>query len=215
MSGPVRVVLVDDHDLVREGLVRLLTAVDEGIAVVGEAGGVEEALAEVAAAEPDLVLLDLRLGQGSGLEVAQRLRAAGNPVAILVLSAHTSASSLRAALAAGAGGFLLKSISGVELAQGIRRCVAGETVIDEEFVSEVLDSLGRGVGVGQAEVTPREREVLELVAAGSSTAQIAGRLGVSPRTVQKHVENLLRKLEAGDRAELVSQAYRRELLGWG
>lgn len=213
MSGTVRVVLVDDHDLVREGLARLLAAVDVGIVVVGEAGGVEEALEEVAAREPDLVLLDLRLGEGSGLEVAQRLRAAGNCVAILVLSAHTSASSLRAALAAGADGFLLKSISGAELAEGIRRCVDGDTVIGEEFVPKLLDSLGRGVGVGQAELTPREREVLELVAAGSSNTGIAEQLGVSSRTVQKHVQNLLRKLEAGDRAELVSQAFRRELLG--
>lgn len=213
MSGPVRVVLVDDHDLVREGLVRLLTAVDEGIVVVGEAAGVGDALEEVAKHEPDLVLLDLRLGEGWGLEVAERLRAAGNGVAILVLSAQTSASTLRSALAAGADGFLLKSISGAELAEGIRRCVAGETVIGEAFVPKLVDSLGRGVGVGQAELTPREREVLELVAGGSSNAEIAERLGVSVRTVQKHLQHLLRKLDAGDRAELVSQAYRRELLG--
>ena len=212
MSGPVRVVLVDDHDLVREGLARLLAAVDEDLAVVGEAGGVVEALEVVAATEPDIVLLDLRLGEGSGLEVAQQLRAAGNRVAILVLSAQTSASSLRAALAAGADGFLLKSISGAELAEGIRRCVAGETVIGEEFVPKLLDSLGRGVGVGQAELTDREREVLELVAAGSSNTEIAECLEVSVRTVQKHVQHLLGKLDAGDRAELVSQAYRRELL---
>lgn len=213
MSGPVRVVLVDDHDLVREGLARLLTAVDEGIVVVGEAAGVSDALDEVAERGPDLVLLDLRLGEGSGLEVAERLRAAGNEVAILVLSAHTSASALRSALAAGADGFLLKSISGAELAEGIRRCVAGETVIGEAFVPKLVDSLGRGVGVGQAELTPREREVLELVAGGSTNAEIAERLGVSARTVQKHLQHLLRKLDAGDRAELVSQAYRRELLG--
>lgn len=212
MSAQIRVVLVDDHDLVREGL-RSLLGRYEDIVVVGESGTVEDAVAEVAQRAPDLVLLDLRLGQGSGVEVAERLRAGGSSARILVLSVHDTSRHLREALAAGADGYLLKSTSGAALADGIRKCAAGETVIGEEFVPKLLDEVSRGVPLGAAEVTARERQVLELVSEGLGNRELAERLEVSVRTAQKHVENLFKKLGVHDRTELVSQAFRRGLLG--
>ncbi len=211
-TDPIRVVLVDDHDLVREGL-RSLLGRFEGIEVVGEAGGVDAAVTEVQRVAPDLVLLDLRLGAGSGIEVATRLRKAGSTVRILVLSVHDESRNLRESLAAGADGYLLKSTSGTALADGIRKCVAGETVIGEEFVPKLLDDAIRGVPPGAAEVTAREQQVLELVSQGLGNRELAGALHVSVRTAQKHVENLFKKFGVHDRTELISQAFRRGVLG--
>ena len=133
MSDRIRVVIVDDHALVREGLGSLLTQFDD-IEVVGEAGTVAAGLEVIGETEPDLVLLDLRLGDESGVDLARRLRAQGSDVTILMLSIHDTSRNLREALAAGADGYLLKSVGGQDLAQGIRKAVAGETVIGQEFV---------------------------------------------------------------------------------
>lgn len=212
MSDRIRILLVDDHDLVREGL-RSLLGRFEDIEVVGEAGTVDAAVGEVERLAPDLVLLDLRLGDRSGVEVAETVRAAGHPARILVLSVHDTSRNLRDALAAGADGYLLKSTSGTALADGIRKCVAGETVIGEEFVPKLLDDVSRGVPLGATEVTAREQQVLELVSEGLGNRELAERLDVSVRTAQKHVENLFKKLGVHDRTELISQAFRRGLLG--
>lgn len=208
----ITVVIVEDHDLVREGLRSVLSRFDD-IQVVGEAGAVEEALRAVEDAQPQLVLLDLRLGGEDGSEVARRLRAAGSAVRILVLSVHDTSRHLREALAAGADGYLLKSVTGSVLAEGIRGAVAGQTVIGQEFVPKLLEDASRGVPMGKAELTPREEEVLELVADGLSNREIAERLGISTRTAQKHLENLFKKLGVHDRTELVTHAFRRGMLG--
>jgi two-component system, NarL family, response regulator DevR len=212
MIEPVSVVLVDDHDLVREGLRSLLSTFDD-LTVVGEAGSVDEALQVVTDARPDLVLLDLRLGDEDGSEVARRLRARGDGVRILVLSVHDTSRHLREALAAGADGYLLKSVTGEALARGIRDAAAGETVIGHEFVTRLLEDATRGAPAGQPTLTPREKEVLELISEGRSNRGIAEELGMSVRTAQKHVESLFKKLGVHDRTELVAQAFRRGLLG--
>ena len=208
----ISVVIVDDHGLVREGLVSLLSRFDD-IAVVGEAGTVDEALAVVGEHAPDLVLLDLRLGEEDGAEVARRLRAGGSRTTILVLSVHDSSRNLREALAAGADGYLLKSVGGEDLAKGIRAAVAGETVIGQEFVPKLLEDAQRGVPLGRPEITAREQQVLELVADGLGNKEVADRLGISARTAQKHLENLFKKFKVHDRTELVAHAFRRGLLG--
>lgn len=212
MSDVIRVVLVDDHALVREGLRSLLDAQDD-INVVGEAGAVEEALRVVDDGDPDLVLLDLRLGEEAGVEVARRLREAGSTVKILMLSVHDTSRNLREALAAGADGYLLKSVVGEELVHGIRRAMAGETVIGQEFVPKLIEDAQRGTPFGEPEVTAREQQVLELVASGHGNKEIAEELGISARTAQKHLENLFRKFSVHDRTELVAQAFRRGMLG--
>ena len=120
---------------------------------------------------------------------------------------------LREALAAGADGYLLKSVAGADLAAGIRNAVAGETVIGQEFVPKLLEDAQRGVPMGQPDVTKREQEVLELVAEGMANREIAEQLGISARTAQKHLENLFKKFSVHDRTELVAHAFRRGLLG--
>ncbi|MGI9015865.1 MAG: response regulator [Euzebya sp.] len=212
MSDTIEVVIVDDHSLVREGLQSLLSRYPD-IEVVGEAGGVEDALEVIAASKPDLVLLDLRLGEEEGVAVARRLRSMGSQVTVLMLSVHDSSRHLRDALAAGADGYLLKSVAGEDLAAGIRSAVAGETVIGQEFVPKLLEDAQRGMPMGQPDVTSREREVLELVAEGLGNRQIAIRLEISARTAQKHLENLFKKFGVHDRTELVAHAFRRGLLG--
>ncbi len=212
MTETIRVVIVDDHSLVREGLQSLLGQYED-IDVVGEASTVEEAVAVVGESEPDLVLLDLRLGDEEGVEVARRLRASGSTVTIMMLSVHDTSRNLREALAAGADGYLLKSVAGADLAAGIRSAVAGETVIGQEFVPKLLEDAQRGVPMGRPDVTTREQEVLELVAEGMGNRQIAEQLGISARTAQKHLENLFKKFEVHDRTELVAHAFRRGLLG--
>jgi DNA-binding NarL/FixJ family response regulator len=212
MSDTSSVVLVDDHALVREGLRRVLEQHDD-LRVVGEAATVKQAVQVIESTKPDLVLLDLRLGEEDGADVARTLRAAGNAVKILVLSVHDTSRHLRDALAAGADGYLLKSVTGTALAAGIRDALAGETVIGQEFVPKLLEETVRGTGPGRTEVTGREHEVLELVAEGLGNRDLAERLGISTRTAQKHVENLFKKLGVHDRTELVARAFRQGLLG--
>jgi DNA-binding NarL/FixJ family response regulator len=207
-SEPTHVVIVDDHDLVREGL-RTVLSQHADMLVVGEAGTVDDAVAVVHSNQPDLVLLDLRLADQNGVEVARRLRAEHSSVKVLVLSVHDSARHLREALAAGADGYLLKSVKGDVLVDGIRKAVAGETVIGEEFVPKLLADAALSGG----DLTPREQQVLELVAEGLNNRAIAEELGTSLRTVHKHVERLLSKLGVADRTEAVAQAFRRGLLG--
>lgn len=208
----IRAVLVDDHLLVRQGLRSLLERVHD-IDIVGEAGTVEDAVCLVQREQPHIVLLDLMLGDEDGTEVARRLRAGGSDVRILMLSVHDTSRHLRDALAAGADGYLLKSVGGDVLADGIRAAVAGETVIGHEFVPKLLEDARRGPVADDSTLTEREREVLELVAEGFANREVAERLGISTRTAQKHVENLFRKVGAHDRTELVTKAFRRGLLG--
>ena len=211
-AAVIRVLLVEDHDVVREALRSLLSQHDD-IHVVGEEGAATGAVEACERLEPDLVLLDLRLGDGSGVDVARRIRELECAARILVLSVHDASRDLREALSAGADGYLLKSTTGKSLVEGIRRCVAGETVIGEEFLPKLLDDISRGHSDGLAEISGREHEVLELVAEGMANRDIAEFLGISMRTAQKHVEHLFKKLEVNDRTELVSQAFRRGLLG--
>jgi DNA-binding NarL/FixJ family response regulator len=212
LPEPIGVVIVDDHSLVRDGLRSLLEQQGD-IRVVGEAGTVDDAVRTVLGTDPDLVLLDMRLGEEEGVTVARRLRAEGSTATILVLSVHDTSRHLREALAAGADGYLLKSVGAEELAAGIRSAVRGETVIGQEFVPKLLEDAQRGVPLGQPDVTAREQEVLALVADGLANREIAEQLGISARTAQKHLENLFKKFAVHDRTELVAHAFRRGLLG--
>ena len=211
MGERTEIVIVDDHDLVRKGLRTVLSQHDD-LLVVGEAGTVDHAVEVVHASAPDLVLLDLRLADESGVEVARRLQAEASPVKVLVLSAHDSPKHLRDALAAGAVGYLLKNVSGNDLADGIRKAVAGEMVIGPEFVARLLEDATREEAPVE-ELTGREHEVLTLAANGHSDREIAALLGISPRTAQKHLENVFRKLGVRDRVGAVAAALRRGLLG--
>lgn len=203
-SSELRLVVVDDHELVREGLRSMLTS-QRGIAVVGTAGDMPAALDLVEATEPDVLLLDLRLGESSGAEVARQLRENGSSVTILVLSAHDAPADLREALQAGVNGYVLKSSTVSELVDAVRRAHAGETVISTDFVPKLVDQMRSGEPTDMA-ITPRELQVLQCVARGHSNRAVAGQLGMSIRTAQKHIENLFKKFSVHDRRDLVDRA---------
>ncbi len=207
-----RVIVVDDHVLVREGLRSILDDTDD-LEVVATAGTVDDALSAVERAAPDVLLLDLALGEEDGLDVVRRLRAGGSGVGVLVLSAHDTPQHLREALAAGASGYLVKSSTVEVLAGGVRGIAAGETVIGEEFVPKLLADASHRTASGRPEITDREREVLALVAEGLGNRAIGEQLGIASRTAQKHVENLFRKFAVHDRTQLVTKAFRAGLIG--
>lgn len=206
---PVRVVLVDDHTVVRQALRSLLDATID-VEVSGEAGALGEALDVVQRSHPDVLLLDLRLGEEDGLELARTCREKMSDVRILMLSAHGSSQQLHDAFAAGADGYLLKGATAAQLVDGLRRTARGETVVDPSFVPALLESMQAGPGLGP--LTAREIELLAMVADGLTPQVAANRLGITVRTVQKHLENMHRKLGVTSRAELVQQAFRRGLL---
>lgn len=210
-DGPVRVVLVDDHALVREGLRSVLDHFDD-IVVCDEADNSDAAVKAVAAHEPDVVVLDLKLHDEDGVAVIGALAAQGLTPAVLVLSIHDEPDRVRDVLRAGARGYLLKSVRPEELAAGIRLVAAGRWAIGEHFVDMLVDAFIGAVPLGLPPVTPRESEVLRLLAEGLANRAVADRLGISTRTAQKHVENLFKKFNVHGRRDLITVAGRSGLL---
>lgn len=203
---PIRVLVVDDHRVVREGTRRILEAA--GFEIVGEAGTGEEALEAVAESRPDVVLADVRLPGMTGIELTAALREAHPATKVLVLSAYANPAYARAALKAGAVGYLVKTASDDELAVAVRSASLGTTVLDSRVSSELMSEAG---GAPQI-VTEREREVIGLVVAGLANKAVAMRLQVSPRTVDAHLAHLFTKLAISSRAELVAWAARHGML---
>jgi DNA-binding NarL/FixJ family response regulator len=208
----VRVLVVDDQMVVREGLSTLLGLLD-GITVVGAAADGAEALRLVAEREPDVVLLDLHMPGLSGVDVAEELRRRGDRARVVVLTTYSDDEWVFAALRAGARGFLTKDASAQEIADAIRTVVAGEAQLHPSVQRRVLEALARAdppeaPDAASSALTPRERDVLRLIASGRSNAEIARELVVSSATVKTHVNHLLAKTECRDRAQLVRFAFR-------
>jgi DNA-binding NarL/FixJ family response regulator len=203
----LRVVLVDDHALVREGLRSVLTAFDD-LDIVADADNTDAAIKAVLTHRPDVVLLDLQLHDEDGIDVVRDIAARGLDVAVLVLSVHDDPQRLRGVLRAGARGYLLKSARPDELARAIRDVAAGRWVIGDELLGVLIEAFIGGTPAGTPEVTPRERQVLELLAAGLANRAVAERLGISTRTAQKHVENLFKKFNVHERGALIEVAGR-------
>lgn len=187
-----RVLVVDDHPLFRDGLVSLLRTVED-VEVVGAVGDGLDAVSVAASLRPDVVLMDLNLPGLPGLEATRRILAGQPGCRVLVLTMQADQASVTSALRVGASGYLLKEAGQQEVLAAIRTVAAGGTV------------MGRGTGPDRdrlpLDLTPREAEVLALVAQGSSNAQIAGELDLSLKTVQNHVSNLLAKLQVSDRTQ--------------
>ena len=205
----LRIMLADDHRLVRSGLSNLLAA-QPGWAVTGEADDGQQLLVLVDAAPPDVVVLDLNMPRLNGIETTRRLKADHPDVRVVVLSMHDEPEYLIRSLQSGADAYVFKQVEPEVLLEAIRTVVQGRRY----FPSEVAAALS-GVSLGEhaaesgvASITPREREVLALVAKGLSNKEIAERLFVSPRTVETHRARLLKKLEARNTAELVQLALR-------
>ena len=205
-SAPVRVLVVDDHAVVREGLRHVLSA-SEGFAVVGEAGTGADALALAEAQRPDVVLLDLTMPGMSGLAVAAELRRRVPDARILVLSMHEQDEYVLAAVRGGAHGYVLKDTGPAELRAAIRAVYAGDgffsPAVAGRLSAAVRDEVATEAPRQRLErLTPREREVLALVAAGNTNRAIAAHLGLSPRTVESHRESLMKKLSLRSVADL-------------
>jgi DNA-binding NarL/FixJ family response regulator len=202
------VLVVDDHPIWRDGVARDLEAA--GLTVCGTAGDVAQAVRVARATRPDVVLLDLHLPDGSGVEVARALGALESPPRILVLSASGERQDVLDALTAGATGYLVKSASSAELVDAVRRVAAGDAVFTPGLAGLVLGEYRRLSTAGPRDdgprLTERETEVLRLVAKGLTYPQIAERLVLSVRTVQNHVQNTLTKLQLHNKAQLVRYA---------
>ena len=205
---PTTVVVVDDHELLRAGTRRILDEAD-GFLVVGEAGDGETAIRLVQQLRPDVVLVDIRLPTGNGIEVTRRILELQPEATVLILSAYDDEHYVQAALAAGVSGYLLKTLPSTELVRLIRAACE-----DPRGVVEVPtgSSAGSSDSANGACLTTREREVVRLVASGMANKQIARRLGISPRTVEGHLNHVFEKVHAGSRTELVRYALAHGLL---
>lgn len=198
----IRVILVDDHPVVRAGLRSVIDAPDH-IAVVGEASSGEEALAVVDELAPDVVMCDLRLGDGiDGIEVTKRLNAMEQKPAVLILTTFDNDSEIVSALNAGAAGYLLKDINPEDISTAIEKASRGETYLPPEISSKVIAAM-RNPG---PKLTRRERDVVKLLATGASNAQIAQELFVTEATVKSHLVNVFTKLGVDSRSRAIRVA---------
>src|SRR6185312_10639611 len=196
-----RIVLVDDHEIVRRGLKELLQ--DEGFDVVGEAGNAADALVRVRALRPDVAILDARLPDGSGIDVCRDVRSADPSIACLILTSYDDDDALFAAIMAGAAGYVLKQVHGTDLVDAIRRVAAGQSLLDPAVTNRVLERLREGPRRDPrlASLTDQERRVLDLVAEGLTNRQIGTRLGLAEKTVKNYVSSLLAKLGLASRTQ--------------
>jgi DNA-binding NarL/FixJ family response regulator len=205
----VRVALVDDHEVVRRGLRDLLDG-EPGIEVVAEAGGVEEALARVGATLPDVVVVDVRLPDGDGVQLCRALRQLSSPPRCLVLTAFDDERALMEAIVAGASGYLLKQVRGQDLVDAVREVAAGRSLLDPVTTARVLDRMRREAATDElSALTERERAVLELMGEGLSNRQIAERLFLAEKTVKNYVTSVLAKLGMERRTQAVAWFARR------
>ncbi|MFN2496550.1 MAG: response regulator [Pseudonocardiaceae bacterium] len=215
-SQPLRVVLVDDHEMVRTGLKAMLTRFAGMVRVVGEAGDAATARKVVAGLDPDVVLADVRLGRESGLDLCRDLIKDNPGRKVVLLTVYDDEQYLFQAMQAGAAGYLLKRIDGPELVEHLQRVQAGEMALDAALSARAGASAARlqagefwpGAHLG---LTQRESEVLALMVTGSSNRAIAAELVVGEETVKSHVRGIYRKLEVTDRAAAVATALREGL----
>jgi DNA-binding NarL/FixJ family response regulator len=211
MSESIRVLLVDDDDLMRAGLRSVLSS-DETIEVVGEAGDGRVALSEIPKLRPDLVLMDIRMPELDGIAATREVLAAEPHVKVVVLTTFEEDDYIFEALSAGASGFLLKRTKPEELIAAIHTVAEGDSLLSPSVTRRVIDRMATQPVVGLSgarleELTPREREVLELVARGLSNREIADEFVIEESTVKTHVKRILMKLRLRDRVQAVIFAY--------
>ena len=207
--GAIRVLLAEDHELVRSGIRALLQGL-AGIQVVGEAGDGREALKLAGTHHPDVVLLDITMPELNGLEVAARLAKEHPRTRTLIVSMHGEEEYVAQALRAGAAGYLLKDSSSAELELAVRAVARGDRYLSPAVSKPVIEGyVDRPVEAGPLDrLSPRQREILQLVAEGWSTKQVAGKLGLSPKTVEAHRTALMKRLGLHDITGLVRYAVR-------
>ncbi|HKN98346.1 MAG TPA: response regulator transcription factor [Pseudonocardiaceae bacterium] len=217
-TKPVRVYLVDDHALFRAGVRSELATLTDDVELVGEAGSVAEAVVGIGHAKPDVVLLDVHMPDGGGAEVLRRIRPELPDVVFLALSVSDAAEDVIAVIRAGARGYVTKTISSRELVTAIARVAAGDAVFSPRLAGFVLDAFADRPGAAPISdpeldlLTPRERDVLRLLARGYAYKEIASELFISVKTVETHVSSVLRKTQLSNRYELSRWATDRRLV---
>ena len=222
MEGPelpaqrsIRVLLVDDHEVVRGGLRALLESTQD-IKVVGEAGTVHDAVVYAASLRPDVVIMDVRLADGSGIEATREIRAARPQTQVLMLTSFADDEALFASIMAGAAGYVLKQIRGGELVRAIRSVGQGQSLLDPAVTASVLDRLRKGKHLLRderlARLTAQEERILQLVAEGRTNKQIGDELRLAEKTVKNYLSSILSKLEVARRAEAAAYLARHSKL---
>ncbi|MEU2201256.1 response regulator transcription factor [Isoptericola sp. NPDC019482] len=204
----LRVLVADDHPVVRRGLVALLGSLD-GLDVVGEVADGAEAVREAQLLRPDVVVMDVSMPGIDGLEATRRITRAVPSVAVLVLTLHDDDDTVFSALQAGAGGYLLKGAGQDEIVRALRSVAAGEAIFGPGVAQRILGYLTSpppAPDVAFPALTPREREVLDLIARGASNARISTELGLAAKTVGNHVSSIFAKLAVAGRAEAIVRA---------
>lgn len=193
--SPIRVFLLDDHEIVRRGIAELVGN-EADLAVVGEASTAAQALARIPAVRPDVAVLDARLPDGSGIDVCRDIRSAMPEVRCLILTSFDDDDAVFASVMAGAAGYLLKEIRGASLLEAIRQVAAGRSLLDPSVTEHLLAKLRAPDPVDPrlAGLTPREREILDLITDGLTNRQIGDRLFLAEKTVKNYVSGLLTKL---------------------
>jgi two-component system response regulator DevR len=205
----VRVFLLDDHDIVRRGLTHLFETQDD-IEVVGEAGTAEEALSRIPPTRPDVALLDVRLPDSDGVEVCREIRSRHPEIQCLMLTSFADDEALFDAIMAGASGFILKQIKSEEIVEAVRFVAKGQSLLDPAVTGRVLERLRRGPEEDEllAQLSPQERNILNLIADGLTNRQIAEQIHLAEKTVKNYVSNLLSKLGMERRTQAAVYAAR-------
>jgi DNA-binding NarL/FixJ family response regulator len=213
----IRVMIVDDHPMVRAGLHSMLTAPD--IHIVGEAGSGQEAIGKIPRLLPDVTLMDVRMSDMDGIAALQAIKAARLATRVIIVTTYKNTTYLIQSLAAGADGFVLKDISREDLLANVRAVAAGESRVDQGFLQSVLRQLNESEQAQQAvspdiddPLTPREVDVLQLLVEGLTNQAIAQVLGLSAGTVKSYVQTILRKLDVSDRTQAAVKAIRAGLV---
>ena len=208
----IRLMLADDHRMLREGLRRSMA--EQGFDMVGEARDGAEAVELARVLQPDVVLMDVTMPELDGVEATRRIRSALPHVKVVMLTMHADQDVLASAIRAGASGYLVKDCSTEEIAEAVRMTARGDTIISPRLAASMLDEVRRidrpaaGAPDEERVVTRREEEVLQLIADGCSTPEVAERLYISQKTVKNHLASIYQKLDARDRTQAVLQAGR-------
>jgi len=208
-ESAIRVLVVDDHEVVREGL-RTFLALQDGMEIVGEAGDGEAAVREAERLKPDVILMDLVMPRLDGVGAMRELRRRLPAARVIVLTSFADDERLLPAIRAGAAGYLLKNVPPRELARAVRAAHAGEALLDTAVAARLVDAIA---APEPDLLTPREREVLALLARGLSNKRIARELGLAEKTVKTHVSHVLHKLGVADRTEAAVHAVRSGMVG--
>jgi DNA-binding NarL/FixJ family response regulator len=212
---PLRVMIVDDHAVVRSGI-RALLELEPDLQVVAEAAEVAEAVKGAEQARPDIVIMDVRLGDGSGIEAAREIRARRPEVRVLMLTSYADQQAFYASVMAGAAGFILKRVTEDELVNAVRVVARGESLLDPAITGGLLERLRRQPRLladeKMARLSGREELILDLVAQGLTNGEIGRKLGITERTARNYVSSILGKLEVSRRAEAAAYLGRHSAL---